>query len=238
MELYGEDLNGDGVEDDDIASGYFIGHSLGAIYGYEQIGVVQENDTEYMALTGASPGFPKYNDIDGEPGISGTDRKILGYTKPNYSLNFSNTVAYKGFELYFMFQGIFGGNDYYLLANPYHYLWNGNGSRDNSTQYKMNYWSPENKSNEYLIPTFMEDNRFLGLQSRGFVRLQDLSVSYRFNQPLMNDININNLKVFLAVKNLITITNWKGDDPEQGSPERSGTYPSPTIYSLGFNVSF
>ena len=102
----------------------------------------------------------------------------------------------------------------------------------------MPYWTPENRSNKYLIPSFDGDGRFLGLQSRGFVRLQDLSLSYSFNQNWTNDLNISNLKVFFAAKNLLTITNWDGDDPEIGSPQRSGTYPAMTNYSLGLNISF
>src|SRR5690606_19776611 len=42
VSLYGDDLDGDGREDDDIANSLFIGKSLGAIYGYDQIGIVQE----------------------------------------------------------------------------------------------------------------------------------------------------------------------------------------------------
>ena len=34
VHLYGEDLDGDGKEDDDIANSLFIGKPLGAIYGY------------------------------------------------------------------------------------------------------------------------------------------------------------------------------------------------------------
>lgn len=36
VHLYGEDLNGDGKEDDDISNSRFIGKPLGAIYGYQQ----------------------------------------------------------------------------------------------------------------------------------------------------------------------------------------------------------
>src|SRR5690606_21545404 len=109
VSLYGDDLDGDGVEDDDIANSLFIGKSLGAIYGYEQIGIVQEDDMEYIELTGAAPGAPKYRDLDGEPGITAADRKILGYTKENFRLNFSSNLMYKGFGFYMMVTGTFGG---------------------------------------------------------------------------------------------------------------------------------
>ena len=60
VHLYGEDLNGDGKEDDDISNSRFIGKPLGAIYGYQQDGIVQETDIEYMKANGATPGIPKY----------------------------------------------------------------------------------------------------------------------------------------------------------------------------------
>ena len=59
IHLYGEDLDGDGREDDDISNSRFIGKPLGAIYGYLQDGIVQETDVEYMKANGATPGIPK-----------------------------------------------------------------------------------------------------------------------------------------------------------------------------------
>ena len=45
VHLYGEDLDGDGKEDDDIGNGLFIGESIHSIFGYEQDGIVQTSDT-------------------------------------------------------------------------------------------------------------------------------------------------------------------------------------------------
>ena len=98
--LYNEDKNKDGVEDDDIANNFFIGKSLGAIYGYEQDGIVQTADATYITMTGAAPGAPKYKDLNNDKKIDPTDRTILGYNKENFRLNLSNTVRYKNLELY------------------------------------------------------------------------------------------------------------------------------------------
>ncbi len=90
-ELYGDDIDGDGVEEDDIANNLFIGKSLGAIYGYEYIGIVQEDDNEYINSVGAQPGDPMFQDLDGDGFITAdNDRKILGYRKENYRLGLSN----------------------------------------------------------------------------------------------------------------------------------------------------
>jgi TonB-dependent starch-binding outer membrane protein SusC len=235
VKLYGEDKDGDGKEDDDIANSLFIGKSLGAIYGYEQIGIVQQDDAEYIALTGALPGYPKYKDIDGTPGISPTDRKIMGYSKENFRLNMSNIVSYKGFELYALLTGIFGGNGYYQQTNREAYTVSYGWGYQNKAG--IPYWTPENRSNVYPSPNFdQRDARYLALQSRGFVRIQDVSLSYRFNGDWIKNARINSMKIFFSGKNLGTFTGWDGPDPESGSTLFQN--PLPSTWSFGANISF
>lgn len=237
VKLYGEDKNGDGKEDDDIANSLFIGKSLGAIYGFKQDGIVQTSDTEYIALTQAAPGAPKYVDTDNVPGITAADRTILGYTKENFRLNMTNNVSYKNFEFYMLVSGIFGGNDYYMQSNTPAYMTSGTGRFNDNMTYKP-YWTTENPSNVYPSATFSGDSRFLGLQSRGFVRIQDISLSYTFKEHWVKAANINSLKVFFAAKNVATFTNWKGGDPETGATYLSNTFPVVSTFSLGANISF
>ncbi|SDC68453.1 SusC/RagA family TonB-linked outer membrane protein [Niabella drilacis] len=236
VRLYGTDNDGDGKEDDDIANGLFIGRSLGAIYGYEQIGIVQESDRDYIQLNGAAPGDPKYNDIDGVPGISVNDRKILGYTKENFSMGMGNTFTYKNFELYAFVAGIFGGNDFYLKPNTAAYLTRSNRFNDNAT-YKP-YWTSSNPGTTYPSATYSADTRFLGLQARSFVRLQDLTLSYNFRQPWVQQMQISNLRVYFAGKNLAVLTKWEGGDPELGNAVRDNTIPVPATYSFGVSATF
>lgn len=238
VHLYGEDLDGDGREDDDISNSRFIGKPLGAIYGYQQDGIVQETDIEYMEANAATPGAPKYKDLDGDGIITSDDRTILGYSTPNFKLNMSNTITYKNWDLYFMLTGTFGGGGYYLKSNKMAYLTNGSGLFNSNGIY-IPWWTPENKSNVYPSATFSDDGgRFLGLQNRAFVRLQDLTLSYTFREPWVKKMNIQNLKVFFTAKNLFTITNWEGGDPEVGVTVGENTYPVLTSFSLGANVSF
>ena len=236
--LYGEDLDGDGKEDDDISNSRFIGKPLGAIYGYVQDGIVQETDTEYMENNGVSAGVPKYKDITGEGIINAEDLQILGNSTPRFRLNMSNTFTYKNFDLYMMLTGTFGGGGYYLSPNREAYMTNGSGLFNSNSIY-IPWWTPENKSNVYPSAVFSGDGgRFMGLQSRSFLRMQDVTLSYTFRESWVKDLNLQNLKVFLTAKNLFTITNWEGDDPEVGSPVRSGSYPVLTSFSLGANISF
>jgi TonB-linked SusC/RagA family outer membrane protein len=237
VKLYGTDTNGDGMEDDDIANSLFIGKSLGAIYGFEQDGIVQATDVDYIALTGAAPGAPKYKDLDRVPGISTADRKILGYSKENFMLNMSNSIFYKNFEMYAMITGTFGGNNYFLKSNIAAYA-TGIYTRYYDNNISIPYWTPENKSNVYPSAYFSGDSRYQALQSRGFVRVQDVSLAYTFKQPWVKTANINSLKVFISAKNLATMTNWSGGDPELGSSYRGNIIPVPTIFSIGAIISF
>ncbi len=238
VKLYGE-LDANGKEKDDIDNSLFIGKSLSAIYGFRQIGIVQEDDTEYIAQTGIQPGMPKYADLDGKAGISADgDREILGYGKENFRLNLGNTVSYKGFELYVLVTGIFGGNNWYMKENTRAYLM-GTGGRFNENTVAKPYWTPENKSNEYPALGFVGDGgKFLGLQSHGFVRIQDIAFSYTFNQPWVKAAKINALKVFFTAKNVAWFTKWDGGDPETAARYFDDTLPVVATYSLGLNVSF
>lgn len=235
--LYGDDINGDGKEDDDLSNSLFIGKSLGAIFGYDQDGIVQEDDTEYREMTGAAPGSPKYRDVDNITGITADDRTILGYTKENFRMNMSNSLTFKDFELYVLVSGIFGGNNYYLQNNTAAYMTSGTG-RFNDNMTSKPYWTAENRSNVYPSATFAGDGRFRGLQSRGFVRVQDITLSYTFSQPWVKMASIQSLKVFFAAKNVATFTNWDGDDPETGATYLSNTFPVMSTYSIGANISF
>ncbi len=235
VSLYGDDLDGDGREDDDISNNLFIGEPLGAIFGYEAIGVVQEEDTDYLESNGGEPGDPKFNDLDGDGIITAQDRKILGFTDPNFRFGFSNTLSYKNLSLYVMIAGNLGGNGFYQQANPYATSFR---DRFDTNELDHPWWTPENRSNEYLRPTFL-GQRYLGLQSRGFVRIQDIILSYVLPSNLLNGIGVQSLKVNATVRNLYTFTGWDGGgDPEEGIPALSDIYPVPTVYSMGLNVSF
>jgi TonB-linked SusC/RagA family outer membrane protein len=237
VHLYNEDKNGDGLEDDDIANNFFVGKSLDAVYGYQQNGIVQTADADYIAQTGAAPGAPKYVDINQDKKIDANDRTILGYRKENFRLNLSNTFRYKQFELYVMVSGIFGGNNMYLLSNTAAYMTSGTGRFNDNTISKP-YWTPANPSNTYPSAYFSGDSRFQGLQSRGFVRIQDISLAYTLNTRWMKSAHINSMKLFIGIKNAARFTNWVGGDPETGTTVQSNTFPVATIYSFGGNISF
>lgn len=149
----------------------------------------------------------------------------------------SNTVTYKNWDLYVMIGGTFGGGGYYLKSNSAAFMTNGSGLFNSNSIY-IPYWTPENQSNKYPSATFTGDGRFQGLQNRGFVRIQDVTLSYTFSEEWVKKAKIDRLKLFLTAKNLATFTNWEGGDPEVGVTVRSNTPSALTSFSLGLNISF
>ncbi|MGZ5246664.1 MAG: SusC/RagA family TonB-linked outer membrane protein [Flavitalea sp.] len=213
--LYGLDGNKDGIEDDDVANSWFIGKSLGAIYDYTWDGIVQTEDTAYLRIYGGRAGDIKFQDLNKNNRIDPGDRSIVGYTKPNYTLSFANTFTYKNFELYFLFNTIRGGgnDNFYLAGNQY--AINPNTLYSNIANWlDKPYWTAENPSNSIPRPNYSNTYGYRFSQRHDFIRLQDLSFSYRVNQKILDRTPIKNLRVYMAGKNLLTITDWDGLDPE------------------------
>ncbi len=238
VHLYGEDLNGDGREDDDISNNLFIGKSLGAIYSYIQDGIVQTTDHDYIGVYGGVPGYPKYVDLNGDDQITADDRAILGYTSPNFRVNISNTLSYKQFELYMMWAGVFGGAHRYLRSNASAFRVSNTTGYPTANLIDIPWWTEDRPSEIYPAASFSTDGRYQALQDRTFVRLQDITLSYTLKRSLLERWGLINLKFFVSGKNLLTFTRWVGDDPETGSTVLSSTLPVSRSVTAGVNLSF
>ena len=63
-------------------------------------------------------------------------------------------------------------------------------------------------------------------------------ISYTLKRSWLEKINVSNLKVFVSGKNLVTLTNWIGDDPETGSTVLSSALPVAKSVTGGITLSF
>ncbi|MFV0590566.1 MAG: SusC/RagA family TonB-linked outer membrane protein [Draconibacterium sp.] len=243
ISLYGKDADGDGIEDDDIARARFIGKSLGAIYTYVMDGIIQIDDIEYMAIYGGQPGDIKFTDLNNDGKIDATnDRKIVGYDRPNFTLTLGNTLSYQNFELYFLFNYMAGGGtkNYYMGNNRYAYHPNALYGGTAGNWLDKEYWTPETPSNSVTRTNY--NNSAYGYQfpkTREFVRLQDVSLSYKVPAELLRNTPVAALKVYASGKNLLTFSSWEGLDPESGTTFAGvSSFPVFKIYTFGLNITF
>lgn len=227
-------LYGGEDEEDDIANNLFIGKSLGAIYGYEYDGVVQSTDTDFMAKNGRTPGDIKEKDQDGDGQITPADRKILGYTPEAFRMSLNTNLRYKNWNLYMMFNGVFSSGKYGKAQNNNAILSYTEGMMYLNTV-NHPFWTEANPST--LYPKAWNAAGTLNyIQSYGFVRLQDVNLSYSFPERLVKKIGVGGIQMYVAGSNLFFIAPfWKYSDPEVRSFQSAQLR---RTYTFGLNVRF
>jgi len=241
VSILGIDANGDGKEDDLVSSKIFIGQPYGVAYDYNIIGMWQVDDYRAGKIPeGFTYGTYKVEDINGDGKYTAdADRKILGYSDPSYRFSVLNTFKYKEWDLKFFINSIQGGKNYYMaqpgtsLANP-----------DNiygSNLFNFDYWTPENPDARYRqlgYYTVALGETFSPYVQRSFVRLQDITLGYTLPKSILGKLKISQAKVFINGKNLLTLTDWDGWDPETGTGLDAGAFPVLKSYSIGLNMQF
>lgn len=238
VSLLGQDNNGDGVEDDLIGEGLFIGKSINTIYSYQIDGIWQLDDEIPDGYSAGTYRIVDQND-DGEINPA-DDRIFLGREEPAYSFGIQNTLKYKEFTFRFFINSIQGGNDGYLGLNHPRRIATSLGTAQNWNWFNnWEYWSPSNPDALFPQPWIgarVEPNRYM---SRSFVRLQDISLAYDLPSTLTNNIGLNSAKVYISGKNLLTFTDWLGWDPETGDGIGNDQgFPVMRAYTVGLDISF
>lgn len=238
--IYGEDNDGDGKEDDLVSSGYFIGKSLGTVYGYKVDGMWQQSDLDDgTIMQGMRPGDYKLQDVDGDGKISSDkDRQFLGNSNPNFRWSWTNTLTYKDLSLLVYINSIWGGNGYFLSGSntPYNdpYV---NSSNINRTVY--DYWTPSNTGAMYPRPDYSKA-AYKGTKymDRSFIKLQKLALNYNLSR-YVKSIGIKGLSVSASADNLLTFApHWDGLDPETGAGVTITSSPSIRTYLMTLMFNF
>jgi TonB-linked SusC/RagA family outer membrane protein len=208
-----------GETDQDIGNSWFVGESISTIYDYESAGGVYTEQDLYSGniLDNWYPGQFKYVDQNGDGVIEpNADRTIIGYTDPNYRFSINNTLSYNNFTFSVFLNSIQGGNGYYMMDNASvtNVAWNADDVYRINASAVRPYWTPDNGVNN-ATGVYNTPVQHGGVyESRSFVRLQDISLSYRFEPGLLEKLKIKSLQIHVSGKNLYTWTNWSGWDPE------------------------
>lgn len=221
-----------------------VGESVGSFYGYRFLGVVQsDEDISKLPTIGGrtpQPGDAKFADIsssDGNPDGRVTpesDRVVLGNIQPDFTYGFSSSASYGNFDFYILLQGSQGNQVYNLLRR---YLERPNDSYNMSVAL-LNSWTEANPSN--TIP-HLGSTRATELDSRyvedaSFLKLRNVTLGYTI--PIKVNSSSAKVRVFASARNLLTITKYKGYDPEVASGVDLGIYPSSKSFMAGISLTF
>jgi TonB-linked SusC/RagA family outer membrane protein len=142
-----------------------------------------------------------------------------GNSLPDVGFGFNSNIRYKGFNLYALFRGQIGGK-VYNDARQWLYNQLRHGDMDQSKKpdelkKTLDYYQRGmSQSNSGWVDLFLEDGTHL--------KLGELRVSYRMQrdqlQRLLGGIAPYQLTVGANGRNLFTLTNYSGLDPERGTP--------------------
>ncbi|HYX09489.1 MAG TPA: SusC/RagA family TonB-linked outer membrane protein, partial [Bacteroidales bacterium] len=217
----------------------FLGEPLNTIYVYKFDRIAQESDMDYVNSLQLGSRIVKPGDIlpldrDKNGIINDQDRFVVGKRDPDYYGGISTNFSYKGLMLNVNATYSVGAK---RISYLYETLMSSIGS---SAAHKdlLNRWTPEN-TNTNIPRAYSDGGRFnlsdvdWAVQDASFFRLSEITLSYSLPKTWMKTAGLSNLRIYLTGNNLLTLTKYKGYDPESGD-----WYPSFKMYVVGINVSF
>ena len=228
------------------ANEYFFrvqeGSKVGQFYGFSYAGLdetgnilVYKNakDADGNIIVGQNA-----VDADGKPvtvtaaTADPADKRYIGNAVPAHFLSWNNTFRYKGWDLNIFFRGAFG----FEIFNMQKYGMGmvGAGS-DNVLRSAYLEEGGAYASGGVISSYFLE---------RGdWFKLESLTLGYNFTPANTNILK--KMRVYLAAKNLFTLTGYSGNDPSilasnglTPSIDNSGAYPLAAQVTLGLTMNF
>lgn len=221
-----------------------VGEPVGTFFGLIDEGTWNTDEAEQAAVYDRLPGDIKYRDLNDDGVINSDDRAILGKGIPDGFGTFSNTFRYGNFELLvdlqfqygnsIMFRDEHSGEDRQTIANSFKTV--------------LNAWTPDNQDTDIAqirpIAAGYDTNNDSGkLYDASFIRGRNLMLSYTFEPELIQQLNLNSVRLYTSVQNFFVVTDFPGYDPESsngGGAFDQGyslyDYPRPRTFMVGVNV--
>ena len=193
------------------------------------------------------PGDLKYKDISGPDGkpdgvIDNYDRRTFSGRFPGFEYGINASATWKGFDLSLIGQGV-ADKKYYTTdwgVQPFM-----QGSSPNK-DYIKHMWTEENPYGAKHPKLYWQDmgggkntrpNSYY-LKDASFFRLKNVTLGYTLPRVWTEKANISKVRIYCSGDNLLTLTPYKGLDPERNGDGRDAIYPQNRIYSFGLNVEF
>jgi TonB-linked SusC/RagA family outer membrane protein len=203
-----------------------IGESITSKKALRFLGV-DPTTGSYMFASKTDPFNPKFPD----------DYSELKNIDPKYYGGLQNNLTFKGFEIDFLFQFVkqIGYNDA-LFWNGNRYPGNFYGGFSNQPATVLQRW--QNPGDKASIKKFSTNPDAYVLESNyrycdaSYVRLKNVALSWIFPETLVKKLHLRNCKVYLHGQNILTITNYKGLDPENQSI-LNPSLPPLRVYTMG-----
>ena len=154
-----------------------------------------------------------------------------------WTFGFQTTASWKGLQLDIQFSGMFGrslvNQERYFIENPaFATQWN------QSTK-MLNMWMKPGDVTDIAAASATRQFDTSLLENANFLRLKNLQLSYTLPESWMKATHLlKSAKVYFVTRNLFTITNYSGYDPEVDGFYSIGDYPNTRQFSFGAQLTF
>lgn len=206
------------------------GMPLGSFWGYISDGVDPET------------GELMYRDVNQDGIISASDRTYIGDPNPDFTYGLTNTFKWNGLSLSILIQGSYGNDIYNVSKMETQGMYDGK----NQTTAVLNRWQVPGQITSVPKAGFDMKNSTYFLEDGSYLRVKDISLSYDIPRNIISKIHLTRLMPYVSATNLITLTKYKGMDPEVNQYGNSGavqgidwgTYPMCRSFVFGLKVEF
>jgi len=199
------------------------GEYVGAFYGYKFAEVKSDGTWLFKTPQGR---------LTADPNES--QRQVIGNSQPLFTYGWNNVIRYKNLDVTLFFHGVYGNDILNVTRWAYGpsplqttnvYLQEAMPNKDGKVIYA-------NKA--YFSDYYLEDG--------SYIKLDNLTVGYSF--AFKQNKQIQSLRVYATGENLVTLTAYKGQDPEintfnlwDSGIAYADQYPTVATFMLGVQVT-
>lgn len=204
-----------------------------------------------MIQPGAQIGDVRYKDWNGDGVIDTNDQHDVGSPFPNFTFGLRLGGDWNNFDLNLFIDGVTGNKIY----NYPRFCLESGAFNGNLSTTVANSWRPDNPNTN--MPRFSKsdgtDNKLAytdrWLEDGSYVRLKSVDIGYTFPKQWLQKAMIQNLRLYVSMENLLTLTKYSGYTPDLGESSSTGVsynvfsrgidqgrYPIPRTFSFGVQI--
>ena len=235
-----------------------VGNTVGSLYGWIAERIVTPGDFDgegnYLHAVPSSgapePGDLKFTDLNLDGVINDQDRTIIGKPIPDFIYSLDVNLYYKSFDFTMYWYGAKNVEVFNTQIAGIESFVSQDINHNKTVAYAENYYREDRPSEEYVRADLANRNQndrisTWWVEDATFLRLKDVQVGFSLPANAARSLGISKARIYVSGSNLLTITSYRGRDPEApttGSPMNigsdGGSYPLPRILTAGIQIDF
>ncbi len=220
---------------------YFYGYKTNGIFQNKEQIDAYVNDKGQKLQPNAVPGDVIFVDFDKNGEINDKDKTMIGKGTPDWTFGLNLNASWKNIDFSMLLSGAIGQEimdvtrrldcRYVNLPAEFMNRWHGEGTSNTLPRFS---WA--NNNDNWRVSD-------LYVHNGSYARIKNIQLGYTLPSYLTQKIFIQKLRFYVAAENLLTMTSYKGLDPELNGDERSngidrGYYPQARTFTVGVNLNF